>query len=100
MTDYTNFAERMRLRIKRDITDCLNKDNKDKSITNSDSATLDDNPLSPNSKFVKKKRTYEEAFGKEPEIDTPVEMPKKRKLLSSIEVLECGTVVNDYIRGI
>ena len=45
MTDYTNFAERMRLRIKRDIKDYLNKD---KSIANSDLiATLDDNPLSP-----------------------------------------------------
>ena len=97
MTDYTNFAERMRLRIKRDITDCLNKD---KSITNSDLSTLGDNPLSPNSKFVKKKWTYEEAFGKEPEIDTPAVMPKKRKLLNSSEAQDCGTVVNEYCRGI
>ena len=55
---YTEFAERMNLRIKRDVTDVL-------SQSGSSCKLLQEQNLSPQSKNTRKKRTYAAAFGDE-----------------------------------
>jgi hypothetical protein len=81
---YSEFAERMRLRLKRDVTDPLGNDLK----------ILGPLYLSPGSISKRKKRTYEEAFGQEP--PNSIELLAKKRLLESKQVVDCATTVEDY----
>ena len=95
MQKYTDFAERMRLRIKRDVIDPLSK-NESESLE--ELLNKEENILSPGTISKSKKRSYLEAFGRDP--PSFIQAPVKRMLLSSEDVQDCAKIVNEYKRGL
>ena len=98
--EYKKFAERMRLRISRDVICPLSKGGSSQSSLEQILAAAEDAPPTPKTVGQRKKRTYEQAFGAgEEDSESTPQLSKKRMLLDSDEVKEYGTLVSEYSRG-